>query len=98
MSDRTHTRRRFVASLATAVAALAAGGLNVALAAPRRGQDAHPTPRSGVDASRVVPRDRLADDPDAAEVFDMVREMPQVVDGIRCYCGCAEVPGYYSLL
>ncbi len=28
----------------------------------------------------------------------MVREIPEVVDGIRCQCGCADSPGYYSLL
>jgi hypothetical protein len=28
----------------------------------------------------------------------MVREIPQVVDGIRCNCGCADLEGFYSLL
>lgn len=32
------------------------------------------------------------------EVFDLVREIPQIVDGIRCQCGCANLPGFYSLL
>lgn len=27
-----------------------------------------------------------------------MREIPQVVDGIRCNCGCADIPGFYSLL
>jgi hypothetical protein len=36
--------------------------------------------------------------PDAAPVFELVREIPHVVDGIRCYCGCADLPGTYSLL
>jgi hypothetical protein len=27
-----------------------------------------------------------------------VREIPQVVDGIYCHCGCAELDGSYSLL
>jgi hypothetical protein len=46
----------------------------------------------------VVPRDRLADDPEAAAVFDLVRQIPQVVDGLRCACGCASVAGFRSLL
>ena len=25
----------------------------------------------------------------AAPIYDMVRQVPQVVDGIRCHCGCA---------
>jgi phosphoribosyl-dephospho-CoA transferase len=24
--------------------------------------------------------------------------MPEIADGIRCHCGCAETPGYRSLL
>jgi hypothetical protein len=28
----------------------------------------------------------------------MVREIPQVADGVFCYCGCAEIPDHYSLL
>ena len=31
-------------------------------------------------------------------MFDLVREIPGVVDGIRCYCGCADMPEFYSLL
>jgi hypothetical protein len=57
----------------------------------------HPDPRPGIDASKVLPADRVGD-PDAARIFDMVREIPQVVDGIRCYCGCADIPDKYSLL
>jgi hypothetical protein len=64
----------------------------------RRVQDAHPAPRPGSDASRVLPASRLEEHPDAVPVFDMVREMPQVIDGIRCQCGCAALAGKYSLL
>ena len=28
----------------------------------------------------------------------MVRKIPEIVDGIRCSCGCADVKGFYSLL
>lgn len=61
------------------------------------GNDDHPTPRPGIDASRVLTATQLHN-ADAAPVFDLVRQVPQVADGIRCHCGCAEVPGYYSLL
>lgn len=90
-------RRRFVAALSGALAALA-------LSRPARGSvlrrllvDDHPTPRPGIDASKVLTADRLHL-PDAAPVFDLIREIPQVADGIRCHCGCATVPGHYSLL
>jgi hypothetical protein len=58
----------------------------------------HPTPRPGIDASKVLTRDKLTENPKAEPVFDMVRKIPQVVDGIRCQCGCAELPEFYSLL
>lgn len=28
----------------------------------------------------------------------MARDVPQILDGIRCQCGCADLPGKYSLL
>ena len=30
--------------------------------------------------------------------FNEVRQIPQIVDGIRCQCGCAKHPQFYSLL
>lgn len=61
-------------------------------------RDGHPDPRPGIDASHVLPASRLSDHSDAIPVFDLVREMPQVVDGIRCQCGCSDLPDKYSLL
>jgi hypothetical protein len=46
----------------------------------------------------VLTRDQLADHPGAISAFDQVREIPQIVDGIRCSCGCASREGFYSLL
>jgi hypothetical protein len=63
-----------------------------------RGRLDHPEPRPGIDASNVLPASRLTKHPDAVPVFDMVREIPQVVDGIRCQCGCGDRPDKYSLL
>ena len=61
-------------------------------------RDRHPTPRPGIDASRVLKDDELQDFPDAIVAFKEVRQIPHIVDGIRCYCGCADGKGYYSLL
>jgi hypothetical protein len=58
----------------------------------------HPTPRPGIDASKVLTRAQLTEHPAAEPVFEMVRKIPQIVDGIRCQCGCAELPEFYSLL
>lgn len=57
----------------------------------------HPDPRPGITAARVLP-DGVLKGEGAAAAFAMVREIPQIVDGIRCNCGCAELAGFYSLL
>jgi hypothetical protein len=65
---------------------------------PAVGRPGHPEPRPGIDGSRVLKADQLAGDPETIELFDHVREIPHIVDGIRCSCGCADEPGIYSLL
>ena len=75
------------------------GALGVAgLPMRHRAGGPHPTPRPGIDASKVLTHDQLTEHPAAESVFEMVRKIPQVVDGIRCQCGCAELPEFYSLL
>ena len=64
----------------------------------RRGPRPHPTPRQGIDASHVLGPKDLADYPRARLAFDEVRQIPEIVDGIRCQCGCDEIEGNYSLL
>ena len=56
----------------------------------------HPEPRPGIDGSRVLTRDQVA--PHAADLFDQIRAIPHVVDGIGCHCGCGDLPGMVSLL
>ena len=58
----------------------------------------HPTPRAGITAAKVLTRDQLADSSKLIPLFDQVREIPEVIDGIRCQCGCADLEGNYSLL
>ena len=58
----------------------------------------HPDPRPGVDASRVLMADQLQTVPDQIPLYDKIRQIPHIADGIRCYCGCAELPDYRSLL
>ena len=100
------SRRGFLRRVASAMLALAGLSLlplEIAGAAerPRAARLAsgtHPTPRAGIDASKVLTRAKLTEHPAAEPVFDMVRKIPQIVDGIRCQCGCAELPEFYSLL
>jgi len=84
------SRRHFLALLPLALLARPARALT--LPKPK-----HPIPRPGITAARVVPAARLHDS-EVAALFAKAREIPQVLDGIRCNCGCAEVEGFYSLL
>jgi hypothetical protein len=68
------------------------------LPASLRRAGGHPTPRPGITADKVLTREQLGDNERILAVFDSVREIPQVVDGIRCKCGCADLEGFYSLL
>jgi hypothetical protein len=90
------SRRVFVAAVPPVLLSWAFG-----VRAPwgRSRQTVHPEPRPGIDASEVLTAAQLEGaGQDVIGVFDLVREMPQIVDGIRCYCGCAELPGFRSLL
>ena len=98
MPDRSTSRRSFLAVVALALVPRAALAAPFgALTGVRRGPVPHPTPRPGVTAARVRTASQLQNK-HAAPVFDMVREIPGVVDGIHCYCGCASQTGFYSLL
>ena len=63
-----------------------------------RSSDPHPTPRPGIDASKVLKESEIDGDKDVVAAFKEVRQIPGIVDGIRCHCGCADHPDYYSLL
>lgn len=58
----------------------------------------HPVPRTGYTAAKVATKEQLAHRPKMIPLFDSVREIPGVIDGIRCNCGCASSTGFYSLL
>ena len=100
----SQSRRQFLRRSAGALLALT--GLARARPAHARGvavsralePGKHPDPRAGIDASKVLGREQLTEHPAAEPVFAMVRRIPHVVDGIRCQCGCAELPEFYSLL
>ncbi len=57
----------------------------------------HPDPRPGIDATNIVSDAELMN-PSAAPVFEKARQIPEVLDGIRCHCRCADLDGYRSLL
>ena len=95
MSESSVTRREFLFAASAALPLFTKGGRFVAL---HKSNGPHPTPRPGVNASHVPSAEDLAGFPRAIEPFDQVRQIPQIVDGIRCQCGCADAKGNYSLL
>lgn len=98
MSD-SISRRRFLSVAPLALMGAALGSRRVS--APIVRLDAHPDPRPGITAEKVMSAEELdarGVDERVHEIFAMVREMPQIADGIDCYCGCAVRPGYRSLL
>lgn len=85
-------RRRFLRILAASVTGL------VARVRPAFARGPHPTPRPGITGANVLSHEALTDFPSLIPLFDAIREIPQIADGIRCNCGCAEQPDFYSLL
>ncbi len=84
----------------SALLALVASGLGILM--PRRAtavrRFAHPTPRAGITGAKVLKAADLTKSPYLVELFDGIRAIPQIADGIGCHCGCAELNSHYSLL
>lgn len=95
-------RRLFLARGLVAVAATLAlpRRAHAALGAPHapRALGPHPKPRPGITAAKIMSPEQVARFPRLVDAFEGVREIPEVVDGLRCHCGCADLPGFYSLL
>jgi hypothetical protein len=93
------SRRTFLGRCIAVSLALIAGARPAwARTRPSPVQPPHPTPRPGITAAKMPTPQQLAEAPGAQAVFDSVREIPEIVDGIRCHCGCADNPDFYSLL
>jgi hypothetical protein len=58
----------------------------------------HPEPRAGISAAKVLTAAELKAHPDIVKVYAMAEEIPEVLDGIYCYCECSKHSGHYSLL
>ena len=92
------TRRGLLRLAATAALAVVVPAPLRALGRGAGKRFRHPTPRPNYTADKVLKADRLGGDKELIALFDGVRKIPQIVDGIGCTCGCAEQEGYYSLL
>src|ERR1700752_2482292 len=64
----------------------------------RAGPGPHPVPRPGIDASHMPAAQAVREHPHAVAAFGEGRTIPEILDGIRCQCGCANEAGMRSLL
>ena len=93
------SRRNFLAAGATTVVALLVSSRAVhAARSYSSAPGPHPTPRVGITGAKVLGREQLAGKLKLVGLFDSVRAIPEVIDGIRCNCGCSHSDGFYSLL
>ena len=95
VQGRSVNRRSFLTDVwRLGVLALVApdGALAAVVPSPWR----HPDPRPDVDGSKVLAKDAVM--PHVAELFDEIRRIPHLADGVACRCGCGEIPGMRSLL
>lgn len=72
----------------------------------------HPTPRADANASEVLPADSMADlnqrfaqvledyvsPGDITRAYEVARQIPEVLDGLHCWCECGQHHGHRSLL
>lgn len=58
----------------------------------------HPTPRAGITGARVLPASTFGEDERLVRAYQAARAMPEVFDGLYCYCHCKEDMGHVSLL
>ena len=55
----------------------------------------HPDPREGITAERVIPADEIRAqgfDEEIVALWAGIAEIPELADGIACYCGCMLPP------
>ena len=95
------SRRHFLAVPAMIVAAGVAESLLRRLplaAAEAVRRSVHPEPRPGITAANILPPDVLSTEK-ARKLYDLAREIPEILDGIHCYCECDGDPmNHRSLL
>jgi hypothetical protein len=92
------SRRRFVTLLPGLAAALVLGAAPLRAAVRTRRPTEHPDPRPGIDGSEVLTAGALAGFPQLIPLYDGIRKHAALADGVMCYCGCALLPDYRSLL
>ncbi len=96
------TRRTMIGTAIRACAALSLGVVGGGFSAVQRVAHRvgpHPEPRPGINASHMPKSATVRQaNAKAVDAFDEARTIPEILDGIRCQCGCADQEGMRSLL
>lgn len=93
------SRRAWLAAAATLGVALLADATPAGAALLASPGGKHPDPRPGIDASRFPDDAKVrVHGEKAVAAYDDARRIPEVLDGIRCQCGCAGDESMRSLL
>ncbi|MBT8336549.1 MAG: PCYCGC domain-containing protein [Gemmatimonadetes bacterium] len=82
-------RRSFLKAIPGAAAALAV--LPGHAVAQRRLRSDHPDPRDGITGDGVISAEQLRTEgipEETIALYDGMRQIPEVADGLACYCGC----------
>lgn len=59
---------------------------------------AHPTPRPGITAAKVLPISFVPRTPGSGEAYAAARDAAETLDGVYCHCDCSKHAGHRSLL
>lgn len=97
-ANRSRKRRLPVPWPILVLIVIAIGSVVYSLRAPAAHAAEHPEPRATAGALQLQPPERYASDPAIAEVYAVVAQIPEVIDGLYCYCHCSEHSDHYSLL
>ncbi len=90
------SRRQFLPALAGLILTLARPAAAMRRQASR--PHPHPDPRPGITSEHVLQTDAVMKNKFVAARYAEAREMPEVFDGLYCYCNCQKSMGHRSLL
>lgn len=80
------------------IAGAAAAALVAVLVVARPAAGAHPDPRPGITAERVLPDVAVPRTPGSIEAYAAARAAAATLDGVYCHCDCSKHSGHRSLL
>lgn len=97
-TGQTRSRKRRIPIFIWVLVGILALAVGYRLVRPGTALAKHPDPRPGITAAKVQSPALWSNEPDVAEVYVMAAEIPEIIDGLYCYCDCHMHFGHRSLL